>query len=691
MRENYQQRKEEMQYRHAITDKSSEMVRLFGFAANIHLSVTKNIRKQIATLTMDDLISKTTNINFHNLTNKPIPPCSHLLLGLSTKFCIENRLPKCNLRTSFQRLTYSTRLKAWLLAERKKGMDMEREYIQKLHVKGNFQPPYADWLTEDRLSSYKLKVLQAYAALSRSPKYNLNKLQRRLLTELREQRALLIINTDKNLGPAILDRNTYIMAVLSEHLTNEDIYQYLDKEEAHKLLTETQDAIKDAVWDHLENMNDAEITYFERSFRKKVFRTPIFYGTPKVHKAKLPTGYYPMRPVVSTSGSFNEIASRYVDYYLQMLLPNVESYLQDSFHLLDDLSKLQLSQNTDVKILTADAVSMYTNINVTHALEVFGKYFADFDHELPSNYPTQLILTLLKIIMTNNVFRFGDLYFLQTDGTAMGTCVAVMYASLYCAYRERTLIIPKYRHNIVYYKRFIDDIFCLWRDTSTYTWQDLQKDLPQGMLRWTMHPPALEQVFLDLTIQIEADTGKIVTRTYQKPLNLHLYLPASSAHPPGVLKGLVIGTLYRYWLQNTNRDDYVRLVTLFAQQLNRRGQSMKKIHAVFADASTYIQNKYNGKKIYVKKKTPPLHASSSTRHKQNDEPMPTLYFHMEYHPRGISRRQIQGIYNNTIGTTGLFKRQIVAFSRPRNLRDLLSPSALPDMDGNNPSDYLEIL
>ena len=91
---------------------------------------------------------------------------------------------------------------------------------------------------------------------------------------------MLIINTDKNLGPAILDRITYIMTILSEHLTNEEIYQYLDKEEAHKLLTKTQYAIKDAVWDHLGNMNDAEIAYFERSFRKKVFRTPIFYGTP---------------------------------------------------------------------------------------------------------------------------------------------------------------------------------------------------------------------------------------------------------------------------------------------------------------------------------------------------------------------------------------------------------------------------
>ena len=259
-----------------------------------------------------------------------------------------------------------------------------------------------------------------------------------------------------------------------------------------------------------------------------------------------------------------------------MLLPNVESYLQDSFHLLNALSKLQLSHNMDVRFLTAEAVSMYTNINVTHALEVFGNYFADFNHELPSNYPTQLLLTLLNIVMNNNVFRFGDLYFLQTDGTAMGTYVAVMYAILYCSYRERTLIIPKYHHNIVYCKQFIDDIFCLWRDTLTCTWWDLQTDLPQGMLRWKMHPPALEQVFLDLTIRIEDHTGKIVTRTYQKPLNLHLYLPASSAHPPGVLKGMVIGTLCRYWLQNTNRDDYVLLVTLFAQRLNRQGHSMKK-------------------------------------------------------------------------------------------------------------------
>ena len=190
----------------------------------------------------------------------------------------------------------------------------------------------------------------------------------------------------------------------------------------------------------------------------------------KTHKKQFNSAIYHQFLVTSKYTQQFKQYSRYVDYYLQILLPNLESYLQDSFHLLNALSKLQLSHNMDVRFLTAEAVSMYTNINVTHALEVFGNYFADFNHELPSNYPTQLLLTLLNIVMNNNVFRFGDLYFLQTDGTAMGTYVAVMYAILYCSYRERTLIIPKYHHNIVYCKQFIDDIFCLWRDTLTCTW-----------------------------------------------------------------------------------------------------------------------------------------------------------------------------------------------------------------------------
>jgi len=65
-----------------------------------------------------------------------------------------------------------------------------------------------------------------------------------------------------------------------------------------------------------------------------------------------------------------------------------------------------------------------------------------------------------------------------------------------------------------------------------------------GILDWEVDTPAKKVNFLDLTIQIETD-GTITTRTFVKPMNLHLYIPPLSAHPLGVLKSLIFGNLHR--------------------------------------------------------------------------------------------------------------------------------------------------
>ena len=290
--------------------------------------------------------------------------------------------------------------------------------------------------------------------------------------------------------------------------------------------------------------------------------------------------------------------------------------------------------------------------------------------------------------MSNNVFRFGDTYFLQQDGTAMGTSLAVMYATIYCALRERTLLLPKYAANIVYMKRFIDDIFCLWQDTQQHTWQDFKADLPQGNLEWTVDKPSLSQVFLDLSISITTETGKICTRTYQKPMNLHLYLPSNSAHPPKTLKGTIIGFLYRYWYQNTDVTNYTALVSELVLHFNHRGHSISKLQRIFTEASMYLETKYGNNRTFKRKKR--TQAEMILQNKPDDEARETLFLHMNYHPRGINRQNLHRAYDSTLGELQLFRKQIIAFSRPRNLRDILVPSDLPSKLGFNPSNYLTI-
>jgi hypothetical protein len=104
-----------------------------------------------------------------------------------------------------------------------------------------------------------------------------------------------------------------------------------------------------------------------------------------------------------------------------------------------------------------------------------------------------------------------------------------------------------------YFKRFVDDIFGIWIGTSA-EWENFKLALPFKNLHWKTMDLALKADFLDLTLEIK--NGHIVTKTYEKPTNLFLYIPPTSAHSPGVLKSIIFGNVHRYWYQNSNIDDY---------------------------------------------------------------------------------------------------------------------------------------
>ena len=202
--------------------------------------------------------------------------------------------------------------------------------------------------------------------------------------------------------------------------------------------------------------------------------------------------------------------------------------------------------------------------------------------------------------MKNNIFIFGDLYFLQKCGTAMGTIVAVKYATIYYASHENNTLIPKYQNQMLYYKRFIDDIFIIWLP-GRFSWEDLQQDLSFGRMTWTVEKPKKETHFLDLTIKIN-DKNFITHKTYEKPLNLHNYLPTNSAHPPGTFKSLVVGFIRRYWLMNSETKDFINQITKFANRLSKRGYTKETIHKAFTEASFNLQQKMKFRKIFVRAK-----------------------------------------------------------------------------------------
>ncbi|KAL7516383.1 hypothetical protein ACHAWF_000048 [Thalassiosira exigua] len=61
---------------------------------------------------------------------------------------------------------------------------------------------------------------------------------------------------------------------------------------------------------------------------------------------------------------------------------------------------------------------------------------------------------------------------------------------------------------------------------------------------------------MDLTIQIF--DGKIKTQLYRKPLTLHLYIPPSSCHSPGVAAGLIYSETYCASTSSTRKDNKLK-------------------------------------------------------------------------------------------------------------------------------------
>ena len=73
--------------------------------------------------------------------------------------------------------------------------------------------------------------------------------------------------------------------------------------------------------------------------------------------------------------------------------------------------------------------------------------------------------------------------------------------------------------------------------------------------------------YLDVTISI--NNGKITLDLFEKALNLCLYIPPLSAHPPGVLAGLVMGNCHRIYTLVSKLEARRSHLTNFFQRLLR--------------------------------------------------------------------------------------------------------------------------
>ena len=133
----------------------------------------------------------------------------------------------------------------------------------------------------------------------------------------------------------------------------------------------------------------------------------------------------------------------------------------------------------------------------------------------------------------------------------------------------------------------------------------------------------IEVNYLDTTTTINRVSGSFCTRTFQKAMNLFLYIPARLSHPPELVKSIIFGLLETYQQQSLFTKGYICMVELLFQQFLNRGYKDTDIVPVFSKAGAQIEGK--DFRFFT-----PTTSSTSTLNEKR------VFFHYEYHKRDIS-------------------------------------------------------
>ena len=111
------------------------------------------------------------------------------------------------------------------------------------------------------------------------------------------------------------------------------------------------------------------------------------------------------------------------------------SYIKDTIEFINQIKATQLSKH---KLASIDVSSLYTNI--PHECVQSALHFLKTNpdrYKYPEQPNPDILGELMNLVLKHNVFEFDKKFYLQIQGTAMGTKMAPTYANLFMGRLEK--------------------------------------------------------------------------------------------------------------------------------------------------------------------------------------------------------------------------------------------------------------
>ena len=185
------------------------------------------------------------------------------------------------------------------------------------------------------------------------------------------------------------------------------------------------------------------------------------YGTPKIHKTFSSGSIPPLRPIVSSTDTYNYKLAQYLGSLLSPHIPSNYT-TEDSFTSIKEIKQL----NTYGKFLIT---SLFTNIALEETINI--PIDTIFENYPNVKFTRKELQKLFKIETSETHFIFNNEIYDQIDGVSMGSPLASILANLFVGYHEKDWIEKAQVVKRTFYKRYVDDIFAMFEfelDADTF-------------------------------------------------------------------------------------------------------------------------------------------------------------------------------------------------------------------------------
>ena len=508
------------------------------------------------------------------------------------------------------------------------------------------------------------------------PMSNLSKAEKIALTNLTNNKSLVIKPIDKGKACAVVSRTQYIAE--AERQLSAFHYKQIDFDLTHATSLMADEIVEDLFTNK----------YIDKHAREYLLssnhdiKTPCLYLLVKAHKAKPETTAFAGRPIISGCNAATRMLSEYIDYFLLPIVQAQDTYLKDSPELINLLSDLTLPP--DITMVISDVTSLYTNIPQDECINIVIDKLekSNIRYQIPKP-PSHLVRRILELILKRNCFEFNGRFYTQTYGASQGNICSPEISDLVMHVLETEFILPD--KNILFYRRYRDDILMFYNGPRPELEGLMSKmNIVHPTLKFTFDVSDTIVTYLDLQIY-KGDrfksTGKLDHRVNTKKTDTHQWLSPNSAHCPSVFNAMIKGESIRYLRACTSEHEFNDKIDFFTTKLVERGYN----HDNVTEITSQISHKNRGK--YVNKTN-----INDVKPTGNINNIPLVFVTtFTPHTRKSDLKNVLSKHWHKIENTGILhqlfpQKPLLAYKRAKNISDQIVRSKLPKSEPRGDDD-----